>query len=541
MTIPETTPSEHASEDLLDHNDLFPVVIIGGGLAGLTAAVHLAERGITPLLIDADSFWTGGRLNGGEPDSFVYNGKTWSFRPDHGVHALWGGYYNMRAMLKRFTDIELRLSTGEEWINRWGREVRTIEAGNAVRYGWLPAPFHYLQLLFNPRIWSTITPLDFLSLPGFLFSILWTVGLDPLDEQIRLEGLTIKDYFRGWTPNLRATFTGLGQNLLAAPAESISLTGLIAALRFYTVLRRDAWQMEYLPGNSHDHLIMPLVEAIEARGGMIKRGVTAQQLIQEDETWRVIVDDSDRRGLRSIRAQHVILATNAPSAQRLLLNSPTTAPVAEQMQFPNGLRNVVVRLWFSTAPTTGTDGGMFTGDFVTDNFFWLHRLYDEFKIWNEETGGSAIEVHIYGSESLLDQPDRNLLITAIDEVQRAFPKVRGTFIHGAVRRNSRGHTEFRVPMRKDSLFVDTPWRGISACGDWVGYDTPSLWMERATTTGIAAANRVIEHMNGEPFALIQLPPPGILVRGLAVFVRGIRILFKPVVGVLRKMRRRTKK
>lgn len=541
MTIPETNSSEHSPENLPDNDDLFPVVIIGGGLAGLTAAVHLAERGITPLLIDADSFWTGGRLNGGEPDSFVHNGKTWSFRPDHGVHALWGGYYNMRAMLKRFTDIELRLSTGEEWINRWGREVRTIEAGNAVRYGWLPAPFHYLQLLFNPRIWSTITPLDFLSLPGFLFSILWTVGLDPLDEQIRLEGLMIKDYFRGWTPNLRATFTGLGQNLLAAPAESISLTGLIAALRFYTVLRRDAWQMEYLPGNSHDHLIMPLVEAIEARGGMIKRGVTAQQLIQEDETWRVIVDDSDRRGLRSIRAQHVILATNAPSAKRLLLNSPATVPVADQMQFPNGLRNVVVRLWFSTEPTTGTDGGMFTGDFVTDNFFWLHRLYDEFKMWNEETGGSAIEVHIYGSESLLDQPDRNLLITAIDEVQRAFPKVRGTFVHGAVRRNSRGHTEFRVPMRKDSLFVDTPWRGISACGDWVGYDTPSLWMERATTTGIAAANRVIEHMNGEPFALIQLPPPGILVRGLAVFVRGIRILFKPVVGVLRKMRRRTKK
>ncbi|MEQ8677877.1 MAG: FAD-dependent oxidoreductase [Aggregatilineales bacterium] len=533
--IPETN-----SDDQAEPEDIFPVVIIGGGLAGLTAAVHLAERGITPLLIDADSFWTGGRLNGGEPDTFTFDGKEWAFRPDHGVHALWGGYNNMRAMLTRFTNVELTRSTGEDWINRWGREVRTLEAGNAVRYGWLPAPFHYLQLLFNPRIWSTITPLDFLSLPGFLFSILWTVGLDPIREEVRLEGLTIKDFFRGWTPNLRMTFTGLGQNLLAAPSESISLTGLIAALRFYTVLRRDSWQMEYLPGNSHDHLIMPLTRAIEERGGMIRRGVTAQKLIAEEGYLRVIVEDSDRRGLRSIRAKHIILATNAPSAKRLLHASPATAPVAETMQFPNGLRNVVVRMWFSTAPKDGTDGGMFTGDFVPDNFFWLHRLYDEFKAWHEETGGSAIEVHIYGNEKLLDQPDRNLLITAIDEVQRAFPVVRGAFVHGAVRRNSRGHTEFRVPMRKDSLFVDTPWSGVYACGDWIGYDTPSLWMERATTTGIAAANHVIEHYQRESFPLIQIPPPGLLVRGLALIVRGIRIIFAPIVRVLRGLRQRNK-
>jgi uncharacterized protein with NAD-binding domain and iron-sulfur cluster len=125
------------------------VVIIGAGLAGLTAALHLAARGIPPLVLEADSRWPGGRLAGGDLDTFEYGGRVWSFRPDHGVHALWGGYHNMRALLDRFLDIELNPSPGEEWINRWGREVRMIEAGNAVRSRWGRAGCRPPSIIYN--------------------------------------------------------------------------------------------------------------------------------------------------------------------------------------------------------------------------------------------------------------------------------------------------------------------------------------------------------------------------------------------------------
>jgi carotenoid phi-ring synthase / carotenoid chi-ring synthase len=516
---------KHHVKNMTDnHEDCFPVVIIGGGIAGLTAAAHLAERGIEPLLLDADALWTGGRLAGGDSDTFEYNGRTWSFPSEHGVHALWGGYVNLRATLERFLKIQLQESSGETWINRWGREVRTIEAGRAVRFGWLPAPFHYLSLLLYPRFWRTITPLDFLSLPGFLFSILWTVGLDPIGEGVALDGLMMNEYFRGWTPNLRATFTGLGVNLLAAPAEEITLTGFIAAVRFYTMLRRDAWQPSYFPDNPDTCVIQPLVEYIESKGGKIRRGVEAIALQRADNGWRITVRDSGQRGHRSIWAQNVIIATNAPGAARLLL-AGDTALEAEKIRFPKTVRNITVRLWFDAAPNEGTAGGMFTGDFLPDNYFWMHRLYDDFRGWHSETGGSAIEVHLYANDTIAEQPENVLLVRCVDEVQRAFPELKGHFLRGAIRRNSRVHTAFRVPTT-DSLHVETPWSGIFACGDWIGHPTPSLWMERACTTGIAAANHVLKANEREPFPVLYPQPHEGLARGMAFLAR----LFRRTIG-----------
>jgi carotenoid phi-ring synthase / carotenoid chi-ring synthase len=524
---------EHSSTDNI------PVVIIGAGLAGLVAGVHLAERGVPPMILESDYLWAGGRLSGGEPDTFNYQGQEWAFKPEHSVHALWGGYHNMRAMIDRFLpEMQLQPSFGEEWINRWGREVRTLEAGNAIRSRWLPAPFHYLQLLFHPEIWATITPLDFLSLPGFLVSVLLTVGYDPIREKSALDGLMMREYFRGWTPNLKATFVGVGQNLMAAHMDETDFSAYVAAMRFYTMMRRDTWNMEYFPADSNTCLIQPLIDKITAHNGLVQGGTTAKRLEKLEHGWRVIIEDSLAGGLRTLYADHVILATNAPSAKRLLCNSPDTEQHAQNIIFPDGIRNIVIRLWFDKSPREGTQGGMLTGDFTADNFFWLHRLYDDFREWHKSTGGSAIELHFYAKRSFLEMPDHNLLITAVNEVHYAFPELKGHFTNGVIRRNSGVHTRFRVPT-DDSLWVNTPWENIYACGDWVGYDTPSFWMERASTTGIAAANRVLSNIGLEPYPLITPKPAEPLARAMEQLIRiGRMLLGRPIRAVYRIFRRK---
>ena len=523
---------------MTESQNIFPVVIIGSGIAGLTAAVHLAERGIPPLVLEADRLWPGGRMAGGAPDTFEHEGRFWSFPSEHGMHALWGGYENMNALITRFTDITLQPSPGEEWINRWGREVRVIEAGNAIRSRWIPAPFHHLQLLFHPDIWATITPLDFLSLPGLLFSILMTVGIDPFEEELALDGLMMDEFFRGWTPNLRATFTGLGVNLLAAPPHKISLTAFIAALRFYTLLRRDSWIMRYLPDNPQACLLKPLMEHIEKREGRLLLGATAQRLERQADHWRITVADSVRGGMRSLLAEHVIMAVQPPAARRLLVNSSALADEAATIRFPDAVQNATVRLWFDVSPRDGTPGGMLTGDFLPDNFFWMHRLYDDFREWHNSTEGSAIEMHIYADNDVVGQPKNVLVIQCLDEVQRIFPNLKGHYVHGAVRLNTLDQTLLRIPT-KDSLHLNTPWPHLYACGDWIGYPTPSLWLERATTTGIAAANEVLLANGLEPYPILQPPPPEAPARVLGAGVRFFRkTIGRAILGGVRRLYRR---
>jgi carotenoid phi-ring synthase / carotenoid chi-ring synthase len=515
------------------HDNHFPVIIIGGGLAGLTAAAYLTDSDHAPLILETNTTWAGGRLCGGEPDVIHYQGQSWSFDSDHGMHALWGGYHNMRATIERFTDITLVNSEGELWINRWGRHVRAIEAGNNVRNTLIPAPFHYMGLLFRPAFWRTIIPLDFLSLPGYLFSMGFATSFDPIRESSRLDGLMMNEFFRGWTPNLRATFTGLAVNLLAAPKENITLTGFIAAMRFYTILRRDHWQMQFFPDPPAYSYLQDLIQHVEAGGGAMRQGARALQIQRQDDGWRVVYEDSRLGGLRSAYARQIVLATDALAAQRLLAASPDLQPESARLRFPPAIRNAVIRIWFDAVPTQTTTSGMFTGDFVIDNFFWLHHRYERFQQWHQATGGGVIEVHLYGSESLLDQDDRYLLILAVNDVQMAFPALRGHFVHGVVRRNSRTQTDFRVP-DETTLNVETPWPGITACGDWIAHDTPTFWMERATTTGIAAANATL----GRTVYPIHAPrPPEFSARVYGGIGRGLRALLAPIINPLRRKRR----
>jgi isorenieratene synthase len=517
------------------------LVIVGAGVAGLSAALHLAERGLAPLVLEADPRFLGGRLAGG--DEIEVDG--WRFRDEHGVHAIWSPYRNLQAMLARHGLRPVFVPALEEdWIHKRAGQVRSAAVGSAIRHGWVPAPFHYLNLFLRQRFLTMLDVRDWLSFPQILYGILFAVAVDPLREGQPLGDLRLSDLTRGWPPTLRAFLIGLVRNGLSGRPEEIPLSGYVSFMRFYTVLRRDAWTFSYMPADGGTALVEPLARRVEELGGTILRGRRVTHLERADEGWRVCWEEGkaaplapppapagggEERGV--VIAPHLILATDAPSTRTLLDASPQLAGEAAGLYWPRGMPTATIRLWFDREPNGGAEAGILSGDFVLDNFFWLHGLQDPYVRWHRATGGSAIEAHIYGPPELLEEPDAVLLARAISDVQSAWPELRDHRIHQTLRRNPPVHTLFGVGPADRHLGPVTPWPGLYCCGDWVYHPAPAFFLERACATGIAAANEVLRAHGLSEWPLLAYPEP----EPLAAWVERLMVGGR---RALRKMYRR---
>jgi hypothetical protein len=195
--------------------------------------------------------------------TFTYQGQTWRFATEHGMHGIWSAYRNLQRCGCAIT-VALCWS-----LHRKRPDFGNTRASASPRIGQRRTlPGHTsdstpsVSLPGNcwcrPLSWPMLTPIDFLSMLPVLTTLLTALSIDPLAEDQPLHGLTLAEVCRGWSHRMTALFTGLSRNGLPANPGQIPASGFFAFL-FSTPRRRgNAWTFS-LSARRESHEFEPLL------------------------------------------------------------------------------------------------------------------------------------------------------------------------------------------------------------------------------------------------------------------------------------------
>lgn len=477
----------------------YDVLIIGAGISGLAAAHCLSSAGYSVTILESQSV-PGGRLSAQETVYLEHEGRIWQFPTEHAVHGLWYPYSNFfRWIADIIPDEMLRPAMEEGWIRSRGTEITKTRAGSAIRGGFLPAPFHYLQLFLIPQFWSMIGLSDIVRLPWVLFGLFYALAVDPFNFQESSREARLSDLIRNWGPSIRSFMIGLSRNGLSANPKEIPLSGFLAFLRFYTLRSRKSWRFSYFSDPAGEVFIEPLVAQLKSRLVELHYDTTVSALENLNNNW---VATTSRE---QFVARYAIVATDVQSAQKLLANRQSEETRLSFSESPQSFAPLVLRFWFNMKPNERMEAGIFSGDFILDNFFWLDMIYDSYRAWGAAVGGSVVEAHIYGPADVVSQEDAWIVSMALSEICLVHSELRGRRIHFTLNRLPMSHTLFSIGSEVGHPGTTSEWPNLFIAGDWVRHPHPSLYLERAAVTGIAAANQVLEH-EGRPMRPILEPP-----------------------------------
>ncbi len=288
-----------------------PVAVIGGGWAGLSAAVTLCRAGVPATLFEA------GRQLGGRARCVPFD----DLRVDNGQHLVIGAYHGLLELLeivgvdtaRAFARLPLTL-----YLRRGRRRLLDLQARR------LPAPLHLAAGILGAR---GLSPVDRLRLLRFALRL--QRGQIRPTRDVTAQAVLIAERQSG---RLLARLWGP----LCLAAMNTPLNRASARL-FLTVLQRslagDRGAADFLVPRTDlcSLLPTPAYDYIGAHGGQVQ---LSQRLLRLEQT----ADGDYRLHFRSgsRRARRVILAVNPTLARRLLapLDIPELAGLGRLVEAP---------------------------------------------------------------------------------------------------------------------------------------------------------------------------------------------------------------
>ena len=457
------------------------VAIAGGGIAGLTAATALAERGAEVELFEREPYW-GGRVGGWT--TTLDDGSTVGM--SRGFHAFFRQYYNLRSLLRR-AGTELVGVPDYPLVDERGRtdtfrRIPRTPPWNALGFA-LRSPTFTLTDLVRVDARAALDLVN-VSVPGTY------ERLDGEDAQSFLARIRFPEAAR------HLAFDVFSRSFFAEPGR-LSAAELAVMFHLYFLGSAEGLLFD-VPREPFHTLWAPLVAYLEKLGVATHPGTPVAAVERRGSGFAVHAADGVHE------ADAVVLALDLPGLRDLVTASAGLGPgdwreqIAEQRTAPPFL---VRRLWLDRPVAAERHAFLATGGLPPlDNISVLDRYDSDAGAWARRTGGSVVELHAYAATG------ENTAGRVLARLHEIYPETRDAKALG-------DRVEWRAdcPLFAPGTYfrrpaVATPVPGLALAGDGIRVDLPVALMERAATTGWLAANHLLaeQGLAGHPLTTVPI-------------------------------------
>lgn len=454
------------------------VIVVGGGVAGMSAACALAETGLRVQLVERRSYL------GGRASSYLHSGVGEVI--DNCQHVLFGCCTNLIGFYRRI---------GVADRIHWTCEMTMIEPGgrrSQLGSSWLPAPFHGLPKLLSAH---AFTLADKLALGRAFSTLMRPVPADSTESL----GAWLKRHKQ--TEGASKRFWRLViASALNADVDSIALPYAAKVIRelFMNSVEAGSMGMSTVPLSE---LYAGAQAFLEQRGlkVLFNTNVESAAWDEENAQWTLTTRNV------TLASDLLLLALPFEGMQKLLPQMPSADGVdtlGRQIERHEHWPICSVHLWFDREITELDHAVLLDRE--------IHWIYNKSRLqpWRK---GNYLELVVSASRSFAQLSREQAIAQALKELAEYFPAVAGAKLEKATLVKEMRAT-FGVPPGIDSARppAAAPWPNCFLAGDWTATGWPST-MESAARSGHLAAEAICASI-GEPRTILDanLKPRGLM-------------------------------